>query len=193
MRSPRKMRIEEIDEVLRGVEPMIWSILAKFNGLSKEDREDLKQEVMIHLWNKVIPKHDPRISKLSSFIYRCATNFIIRKVRKMTRERESSSDAAFGFTERKMERLSSRAIDAAKDRLEHLTYLLEDGDLARAREAVVVELISGNPNITQREIADEMGYKHPSAISMMLLRMRKRLHEKLSEDDDECSSGLAGE
>jgi RNA polymerase sigma factor (sigma-70 family) len=168
--------LDEINQILCGVEAMVWSILAGFHKLSHEDKEDLKSEIMIYLHRKILPKYDPtRNAKFSSFAYKCIVNFIKRKLfaRKKRRKRQAVVHHTFQEDIDNEER--HKALECAQNRVVKLRDAISDGGVLKPKEMVVFFLMDHNPDLTQREIAEIVGYKHPSAISMMMSRMREKL------------------
>jgi RNA polymerase sigma factor (sigma-70 family) len=161
---------------------MIWSILQNYSGISKEDREDLKQEVMFYLWNHVMPQYDEsKGAKFSSFAYRCAVNFINRKLYSSNRKRltytktiETLRDTEKEYYEEECS-ITSEKIDMLKDLID------DDNGPFKDREKIVMIMMIDRPSITQKEIADTMGYRHPSAISMMMSRIRKKIRRALRD------------
>jgi DNA-directed RNA polymerase specialized sigma24 family protein len=156
---------------------MIWSIISKYQYLSKCDKEDIKQEVLIFLWEKIIPVYDYERAhaKFSSFAYRCIVNFVNRRIQKMNRLYSYKENAAHIYYEIQDERVSKNVL-IAKEKAKFFEDLVkEDKIKLKPKEKIVLNIIIDNPDITQREISERLGYKHPSAISMMLLRLRRRL------------------
>jgi len=159
---------------------MIWSIISSFSGLSFEDKKDIKQDVMIYLFQKVIPKFDPsRGTKFSSFAYRCIVNYVRRHIVTANRKRIYLDNAAVEHYERSCISAKSERVYYANERLDGLFHNVTENPECelRVKEKVVLLLMRSNPCITQKEIADIMGYKHPSAISMLVMRMRKKIRK----------------
>lgn len=168
---------KEINDMLTSVEPMIWSILSKYGNLTKGDMEDLKQEILIFLWEKIIPAYDynKANAKFSSFAYRCIVNFINRKIQKIKRNHFNETNAAHIYYDVCEERHSDNVLQA-REKVHFFEKIIKNNEIKlRPKEKIVINLIINNPDITQRTISTIMGYKHPSAISMMLLRLRRRL------------------
>lgn len=165
-------------QMLEGVEAMIWSIISSFSGLSIEDKKDIKQDVMIYLYQKVIPKFDPsRGTKFSSFAYRCIVNYVRRHLVNCNRKRIFLDNAAVEHYERAQTADKKERIHYANERLDGLFNNVTSNPECelKVKEKIVLLLMKANPGITQKEIADIMGYKHPSAISMLVMRMRKKI------------------
>lgn len=167
-------------QMLESVEAMIWSIISSFSGLSIEDKKDIKQDVMIYLYQKVIPKFDPsRGTKFSSFAYRCIVNYVRRHLVTANKKRVFLDNAAVEHYERSQLADKRERVHYANERLDGLFNNVTDNPECelKVKEKVVLLLMRSNPGITQKEIADIMGYKHPSAISMLVMRMRKKIRK----------------
>ena len=165
------------NEMLCGIEPMIWSILSKYKMVPYETQKDIKQEAMIYLACKVIPKFNPALAKFSSFAYRCVTNFINRRLQRDVRRGTRDLAAAERYHGKIAERTDLGPLTLEGECSEILVNITSGADMAimKGKELMAIMLIMENPYITQRNIARKLGYKRPSAVSMMLLRMRKRL------------------
>lgn len=167
---------KKVNEMLVGIEPMIWSILNSYKNLSHQDREDICQDVMIFIANKVIPAYDAsKNTKFSSFAYRCILNFVNRYMNKRKRLAEYNHISAEIFYEKMNER-KSHDTERARERIQVFEEMFNEERMElKPKERVVIQMILDDPDITQREISEAMGYSHPSAVSMMLLRLRRRL------------------
>ena len=166
---------DQVNEILSGVSPMIWSILSGYGGLSNQDREDLKQEVLVYLWEHVLPQYTPGRAKFSSFAYRCAVNFINRKLFSSNRKSNNVRVAIDRFQDILNDR-NNQSNSPVEDKCKALEIIIRKKDgLLKPKEVVVLSLMRDNPYITQKDIAEIMGYNHPSAISMMMTRMRKKI------------------
>ena len=150
---------------LEGIRPMIYSILKGYGGLSREDRLDLLQEVMVYIWQHVIPSYDPeRGTKFSSFTYRCAVNFINRKVKGITRDRVYNTDAIETFSNGESEKYDEDTI-RKKERVNTLSQIVCSNSVLKHKERVVLTIMMDDPFVTQKKIAEIIGYSHPSAVS----------------------------
>lgn len=181
--------IEEINDMLKSIEPMIFSILRKYKNISMDDMEDFKQEIMMFLWNKVIPAYKSDLStKFSSFAYRCIVNFVNRKIHVRDRNYHYEKNASHSFYDIQTERCSEH-VRLSRTKIQIFEKMIKQNEIIlKPKEKKVIQMILNSPDITQREIADKLGYKHASAISMMILRLRRRLEKvkalKVSEPDD---------
>jgi RNA polymerase sigma factor (sigma-70 family) len=172
-----KKKIDRDNELLSGIEPMIWSILSKYTNVGKKELEDVKQDTMIFIWKRVIPDFKPSMkTKFSSFAYRCAVNFINRQIKKIFRKQVRDT-GAYSTHYEKIEERKLEPVEDARRKISSFEKLMEseNRDCIKPMEMRVVKIIMDKPDITQREVALKLGYKYPSAISMMLLRMRRRL------------------
>lgn len=172
------------EELLIGIEPMIWSILQNYVGILKEDKEDLKQEVMIYIWNKVIPQYDEeRGAKFSSFAYRCVVNFVNRKLYTKNRKKINYTNAIDAIRNTRRE-FHEEEIGITAEKLKLLRELVsKEGGPFKEREKIVMTMMINRPSITQKEIADTLEYRHPSAVSMMMSRIRRKIKKILKDHD----------
>lgn len=173
--SESNPQTETVNQRLKGIEPMIWSILSGYGGLSNQDREDLKQDVLIYLWEHVLPQWEPERAKWSSFAYRCSVNFINRRLFSRNRRERNVSVAVDRFQD-----IINDRKEEENSVCEQKTYILDivikkKSGVLKPKEIVVLSLMRDDPAITQKDIAEIMGYNHPSAISMMMTRMRKKI------------------
>jgi RNA polymerase sigma factor (sigma-70 family) len=171
------MPIEAEDKMLRGIEPMIWSILNKYKNIPYETMKDLKQDVMVYLLNNVMPKFDPKLAKFSSFAYRCIVNFINRRLYRDKRRHDRDLSAAERYYDTVKERYSAGMATFEGEYAEILYNITSGVDigLMKGKELKAIKIIMDNPYVTQKSLAKRLKYRHSSAVSMMLLRMRKRL------------------
>jgi RNA polymerase sigma factor (sigma-70 family) len=158
------------NDILIGIEPMVWSILSHYKGMDKTELEDIKQDVMIHIWTKILPAYDGRQCKFSSFAYRCAVNFINSKMRSRRRRAARMS----GVVNRYYGQGAGAEGHARVERM--LSIVTVVGGL-KPIESKVLEMMLDDSRTSQNAIAKRLGYKSCSAASMILLRMRRRLRE----------------
>lgn len=171
------MSVDAEDRMLRGIEPMIWSILNKYKGIPYESMKDLKQDVMIYLLHNVMPKFDPKVAKFSSFAYRCIVNFINRRLHRDKRRYDRDIQAAERYYDTVNERYASGVATCEGEYAEILRNITSgnDTELMKGKELKAIRIIMDDPYVTQKNLARRLRYRHSSAVSMMLLRMRKRL------------------
>ncbi len=172
----RQLTAEENNKILLSVDSMVWSIIGKYKNVLHEDMKDIKQDILLHLVDKIIPRHDPEISKFSSFAYRCIVNFINRRLRRDRRRVEKECMAAHMHYSKIFERDSMEPLTQNGEYSEIINGLTREefGEM-KGKELKAIVIMVDNPFITQKTLAKKLGYKHPSAVSMMLIRMRKRL------------------
>ncbi|MGQ4893469.1 MAG: sigma-70 family RNA polymerase sigma factor [Candidatus Njordarchaeia archaeon] len=169
--------LSEINEELIKIEHMIWSILQTFNNLSREDKEDLKQEVLIYLWQKVFPRYDSSKAKFSSYAYRCSVNFITKRLKRRRNIRCQEENCINEFYVRLEEARQVKECELSNEKVKFIESL-PTHPVIKKKEKKVIEHIISNPYSTQREIAEKMGYSYPSAISMMMVRLRQKLERE---------------
>jgi RNA polymerase sigma factor (sigma-70 family) len=160
---------------------MIWSIIQGYSGLSPEDKQDLKQDVMVYIWNLVMEQYNPdKGAKFSSFAYRCAVNFINRKLYSRGRKNTTHQRALEVYKDKESEK-NAEASEVVHDKL-RVVYdmIVRDDDALKPKEKAVILIMIDDPYITQKEIAEIMGYRHPSAISMMMSRIRNKARIAMS-------------
>jgi RNA polymerase sigma factor (sigma-70 family) len=174
------LALEKTNQILEDIHKMVWDIIHGYN-LSHDVKQDICQEAMIFLWQSIIPKYDEtRGAKFSSFAYRCVVNFINKKIKILNRRRLNT----ISVDSEKLEGMASYEHDVCFDddprgKLEELIDFNE-GKMSE-KEKTVLRLMRDVPHITQREIADIVGFKHPSAVSMLLKRVRKRIKRPSDE------------
>lgn len=159
-----------VNAMLIGIEPMIWSILSHYKGMDRAELEDIKQDVLIHVWVKAVPAYDGRQCKFSSFAYRCAVNFINSKMRSR-RRRGVRMEGVAETHYRRMGGLDGHA------RAARMALIVKVVGVLKPIESKVLEMMLDDPRTSQNAIAKRLGYKSCSAASMILLRMRRRLRE----------------
>lgn len=172
----RKLTIEEKEKYFLSVEKMIWSIAHQFAGVSHHDKEDFVQEASIFLVENVAPKYDPNMNvEFKNFAYICIKNFMLRKVNnlnKMGKVLVFNNDLSILPPEGSYEHEYFDDVD----KLTKLQKLMEeDSDVLKDNEKVVLKIIFENPKITQREIAEKMGFSFASGAGAILGRLRKRI------------------
>nr|DAQ91986.1 MAG TPA: DNA directed RNA polymerase subunit [Caudoviricetes sp.] len=180
----RRLTVEEKEKYFKSVEKMIWSIAHQFAGISHQDKEDFVQEASIFLVENIAPKYDPSMNvEFKNFAYICIKNFMLRKVNNLNKGSKvvvlsndlsaSPPDCFF----------QSPYFDDA-DKITKLSRLLrEDSPILKDNEKAVLRMIFENPKITQREMANKMGFSFASGAGAILGRLRKRIKEEMILED----------
>jgi len=169
--------IEEADRILRSIEAMIWSIISGFHGLEHEDKNDLKQDILCYVYQDLMPKYEAnRGAKFSSFAYKCIVNYLRRRMYVRNREEMAIASAAPEYYDRFACGVKTPSAILATEKINSLMELLKRKKQPfSTKEKVIIAVLHDNTDITQREISQIMGYKHPSAVSMIVSRMRKKM------------------
>jgi len=181
---------EKANEILLGVEPMLISMLNNYNGLTVEEKEDFKQECMFFIWQKVIPVYRDDISKISTFIYVCSRNFFNKHISRYIKKDilRKSIDVDNNPVVNSME-----YNDSKKESIIKTKYLMERSvEIFTPKQQKVFYLMIHFPELTCRELAEILGYKNASSISMTVARMRKKVKKMKipSEYEDMCDFSL---
>ena len=172
----------EVSRAMTSIENMLyrltWQQFGK--GGDHDDVSEVVQRCRIWLWQRSMPKYDSDFkSKITTFLYACANNFIRQEVRAILRRRLST---------RHISSVDPVLIDAyhlAPD--EHLDDKIEaaaDDVLARPGKYLtktqvrVFRAIVDQPpdtEIMMKKLAVRLGYKRQSSLSTMLARIRERI------------------
>ena len=169
---------EDNDKILLGIEDMIYKLVrgALQFPLDENDIVEIVQECRVWLWEKSIPKFDPqRGVKMSTFLYRCASNFIQQRLRSMSR-------AAAGHHDVTMEQTAALAAALeGDDRIEIQVeraaerVMLHPERYFTATQCRVFYAMTDNPNMRKKDLAVLLGYKRASSLSMMVRRIKERI------------------
>ena len=167
----------EVDRILRSIEAMIWSIISSFHGLEHEDKNDLKQDVLLYVYSELMPKYESnRGAKFSSFAYKCIVNFIRRRMYMKKRMEMAFIASIPEYYDRFGHGVKTMSAVVATEKINALVELLKRRNHPfSVKERAVIAILHDNLDITQREVARIMGYSHPSAVSMIISRMRKKM------------------
>jgi DNA-directed RNA polymerase specialized sigma24 family protein len=179
---------QKISDVLISVDDMLYRMARRRAGVGLDDQaiQEIVQRCRSWLWQKSLPKFDAwreRKAKVSTFIFRCARNFVNQEVRSLVRARESPK------------RIHN--IDP-----ELLVHVVQGSDLAFDRKIEVVsrhvhknpeayftpvqcqvfKAVTENPGVPMKELARRLGYQRASSLSMIMRRIRERVMEIDVED-----------
>ena len=184
----RKAIAGKVSDIMRGVEDMLYKLARRrVQGLMDEHEvQEIVQGAMIWLWERSLPKYDawrrPAV-KVSTFLYRCAANFINQEVRAIMRRRNSRRRVLLVDPDLMMQTLHStqsplddKIAAVAQDVLDHPEKYLT------VSQVQVFKTITANPHTMMKDLARELGYQRASSLSMMLRRIRERILEIDVED-----------
>lgn len=165
-------------EILNKYTSQILNYIYRAIG-DKESTEDLAHEVFLRLW-RIRKKYRPE-ARLSTFLYRIATNIIIDYKRKKNRNpTQYSFDEQFvldsGSIERQIPDISSDPDTSEED--DHRTDNVRSAVLSlpsKQRLALNLRMHEGK---NYKEIAEIIGISK-SAVESLLFRARRSLKEKL--------------
>ena len=183
-----------VSTVMASVEDMLYKLVRKrIRGSVDEDEvHEVVQKCMIWLWERSLPKYDawrvPGV-KISTFLYRCAANFISQEVRafqrrQMTKKRVHLMDPEVMIQTLRARdtRLDDRISAVADDVLAHPAKYLT------AAQVKVFKKVTDNSGEMMKDMATTLGYQRPSSLSMMMRRIRERLLEIDIEGHDTAST-----
>jgi RNA polymerase sigma factor (sigma-70 family) len=137
---------------------------------NQDDRGDLIQEIVIHLWQS-FPRYEESRSRFSTWMYRIAVNVAISAHRSASRRvRETSPIEDFGLELA----AADKVMDEATDDLRLLQRLV--GELDELSRALVILYLDG---YAHDEIAEIVGISATNASTRI-----GRIKEKLQRDFD---------
>lgn len=172
-----------VSSTLKGIEDMLYQLVRKrVRGSVDEDEvNEIVQKCMIWLWEKSLPKYDawriPKV-KVSTFLYRCASNFVHQEVRAFERRRITRKSVQLMDPEVMIQTIHSR--DTHLD--DRIAALAEDVRIhpekyLTAAQVKVFRKVAGNSSEMMKDMATTLGYQRASSLSMMMRRIRERLLE----------------
>lgn len=177
----------QVSEIMRAVEDMVYQLTRKRarNQVDDDQVNEIVQRCMIWMWQKSLPKYDalrtPRV-KVSTFIYRCAQNFIKQEIRSIMRGRLSKRrityidpDLMLQSLQAQDTTLDEKIHSLANDVQEHPEKYLTEAQVA------VFNAIVHNKGELMKDLAVKLGYKRASSLSMM----KRRIFERIAELDIE--------
>lgn len=181
--DPLKINDKINEQMLKSVEPMIWSIIHRYNNIPQEEKKDIFQDVCLFIIQKVIPKYNPEKGvKFSVFAFRCISNRVQLRCIKYQKYKSNviSGEDIFiqdyPVIDGNCEESERQSFD--EERIKSIKEMVEDNSeecYLKDNEKNVLKLIFENPRITQKEICEKLNYSYPSAVSAILNRMRKRM------------------
>ncbi|GHB68324.1 RNA polymerase sigma factor [Persicitalea jodogahamensis] len=151
---------EQFGTYLEGYKKLIVKVAGAYCS-DYEDRKDLIQEIILHLW-RAFPKYDGT-SALSTWTYRIALNVSISYLRKETARKRREE---YYQQQRDILEWSNPAMD---ERLEQLYRIIDQ--LRPLDKALIILSLEGCRNT---EIADIMGIS-PTNVSTKLYRIKEHL------------------
>ncbi len=187
----------KISFILRKVDDMLYDLVRqrqKEVNLSGPDVEDIVQECRIHLWQKSLPHYDAHRqphTTISTFIYRCAYNFINQELRSRCRHKSSKKrlvllkhDVVISQTSDRSNtennNISDRQIEelARKIRKNPEKYLTP-------RQVEVFKKVMDSPSGTlMKDLAASLEFERSSSLSMMLQRIKEKISNMDLNDVD---------
>lgn len=175
----------EISKILNDIDKMLFKIARDI--LPEEVDSDTVHEVVqrcrIWLWQKSLPRYDAwRGVKVSTFVFTCAGNFIRQEKRAMLRKVKNVELLPDGDIE---PLTSLREADRTMDRkIEQLSRdIIENPEqhMTPAQSAVFSSMLD-NSQMMMKTLANKLGYRRPSSLSMIKRRIRERLTSIPIED-----------
>lgn len=168
----------DLDEILRGLDDMLWSQLReRFGSLSEADLDDLAQDIRVHLVLVSLPRFDATVgAKISTFAYKCISGCFrdfSRKLARQARKREKlepfpdwpiADPSPPSYLDEKIHELALRILENPEQ------------ILTKAQAKVLQAVLSAGPGEQlKRDVSEAMGYHRPASMSMMLKRIRERI------------------
>lgn len=139
--------------------------IARAYARTKEDREDLTQEITLQLW-RTLDRYDGR-TQWSTWIYRVALNTAISYHRRRQTRRRQAEEWAVLFRYE-----DDGTTEEADPRLARLQAFIQE--LKPLDKALILLYLDGK---SQREMAEIMGLT-PTNISTKVNRIKQRLKQK---------------
>jgi DNA-directed RNA polymerase specialized sigma24 family protein len=172
-----------VSTVMSGIEDMLYKLVRKrVRGSVDEDQvHEIVQKCMIWLWEKSLPKYDgwrtPRV-KVSTFLFRCAANFINQEVRAFQRRMTAKKRVHLMDPEMMIQTLHSQDTHL-DDRIASVAddVLANPEKYLTAAQVKVFKKITSNRGEMMKDMATTLGYQRPSSLSMMMRRIRERILE----------------
>lgn len=128
----------EADAILKAVEGIVvrFSYEIAPAGFTKEDLQDLQQEVRLHLWRNALPRYDawrtPRV-KVSTFLYRSGWRATLDHARRMKRRRRLPVDSLGDHDPHARDTLQDRLIETLAHQI-----LTDPSILRKSRHALAL-------------------------------------------------------
>lgn len=145
---------------------------------SEDDVQELVQKCMIHLWEKSLPKYKQGSNaKVSTFLYRCAKNYISQEVRSTVRKKMAGKSIVIEH-DLVMSSLKSKphygdkVLDHAAAHIVHNPRKV----LTQVQCRVFWAMID-NPDMLRKDLATLLGYKLHSSFSTMIRRIKERIED----------------
>lgn len=181
----------QVSAILTGIEDMLYQLVRRrVQQTVDEDRvQEIVQRCREWLWLRSLPKYNAwRGVKVSTFLYRCAGNFINQEVRGISRQQQSPARVASVDPEVMHQTMYSpdQSLDRRVERV--ATEVLRNPQKYLTESQVTVfRAITDNPGTQMKDLAKQLGYQRASSLSMMLRRIKERIVDISIEDfgDDE--------
>jgi hypothetical protein len=166
------------DDVLELVDKIIGRVVKQHAPayFDSETREDLKQDIRLHLWSHSLPRFDPgRGVKISTYAYTCGLNFLTtcirRKARHDTQGPRNYDPAVLGDV---VGSHSTGDIDARV--LSACQRLAEDGaGVLTTRQTEIVRFLVDHPGVSLRQAARRLRYRRAKDLGAMMRTIRGRI------------------
>ena len=167
-----------IDIAVLGVEDLIYKLVREaFLRADWADRDDMAQQVRVHLWNYALPRYDStRGVKISTFLHTCIKNkirgFFDKPTKTGRRHRLAATERLYAATEDDL-----HADEKSQDRaIEHLAgAIMENPErygLTTTQGRVLRVIIEAPPGTQMKDIAVSLGYASPTSLSPILNRIK---------------------
>ncbi len=175
---------EEISNYYDSIKNMIWHIIHQFNNIKQEDKEDIFQDASIFVTTKLVYKYDKTKNvEFKDFAYICIKNFVLRRINNFNKYKKNL------VVDSSLLKMIPEQIDESSccdnlDKVSSIRKLFHNNpDMLKENEKIVLGMIFENPNITQREMSERMGFHFASGTGAILNRLRRRIKEDGLLDD----------
>ena len=160
---------------------MLYDLLRKRGdiGLNESDLEDIIQECRIHLWRTSLPKYDPYRkprTTVSTFLHRCASNFINQALRTKARVQGSRRNLVFVQNEALTQHSVSPDVtcDRNVEAFAKEIRMHPDKYLTKRQSEVFRKMMESDGQM-MKELAESLDLRMASSLSMMLQRIKTKL------------------
>jgi len=164
---------------------MIYYLIRNQCGqrVSEDQVEELAQTCKISLWERSLPQFDrQRKTKLGTYVYSCIANFLRQEMRTFARAARRNKEMLIdpeelGDLVAAPDTLHDHQIDQiAEDLLKH------PGKYLTRAQAAVFEQYMAHPEMLVKDLAQQLGYKQASSLSMMIKRIREKVAQLSIQD-----------
>lgn len=175
--NPKKIMQYDITDLYKTYSPKVVLYLSRFVG--QDDAEDLMQEVFIKVLNSIHTfKED---SKISTWIYKIATNTAIDKLKSAGYKREKMQTTSLDYVQplkAKMKNENSESDIEYNFLKQEMNQCIADYINKLQNNYRAIFLLKEYDDFTIDEIASIMGITNEN-VKIRLHRARKKLHESL--------------